>query len=245
MKPKVVILDEPTSALDVMTQANIINLLKNLQREVRLAYIFITHDLGLASELADDVAIMYAGKIVEIGSAARVYPAPQHPYTQKLIHSVPLLRGESAPDFIPGAPPDLTSPPLGCRFHPRCPVSFKLCGWSAADLQTYFETYLRTLGEGDGKPLRGAKFEPRDSWKLVITPAKSGAASEVVRQIRALIDSEGPRSAVLRAIDDVQEKSGRAVIKLFEARSPELLGEDGQKAACWLLTDEGKSYAAA
>src|SRR2546422_7480356 len=105
MKPNVVILDEPTSALDVMTQANIINLLKNLQRDAHLAYVFITHDLGLANELADDVAIMYAGKIIEIGAASRIYPGPQHPYTQKLMHSVPLLRGEAAPDFIPGATP--------------------------------------------------------------------------------------------------------------------------------------------
>src|SRR5881628_3570070 len=93
MKPKVVILDEPTSALDVMTQANIINLLKRLKQAEHIAYIFITHDLALASELADHVGIMYAGKLVEIGPADQIYQDPKHPYTQLLIQSVPLLRG--------------------------------------------------------------------------------------------------------------------------------------------------------
>lgn len=90
--PKIVILDEPTSALDVITQANIMNLLKKLKWEYKLSYIFITHDLALASELADSVAIMYAGKIVEIGGAEDIYGNPSHPYTQGLISSVPTLR---------------------------------------------------------------------------------------------------------------------------------------------------------
>jgi len=127
MKPSIVILDEPTSALDVMTQANIMNLLKTLKRDESLSYIFITHDLGLSSELADAVAIMYAGRIVEIGPAENVLPNPQHPYTQKLLGSAPKLRSDEKPDSIPGAPPDLIEPPSGCRFHPRCPYAFDKC----------------------------------------------------------------------------------------------------------------------
>ncbi len=127
MQPKLIILDEPTSALDVMTQANIINLLKKLKRELTLSYLFITHDLSLASELADRVAIMYAGRIVEIGSADDVFDNPIHPYTQRLLGSVPLLKVDREPTFIPGAPPDLASPPSGCRFHPRCPFANEKC----------------------------------------------------------------------------------------------------------------------
>ncbi len=127
MRPSVVILDEPTSALDVMTQANIINLLKKLKDEEGLSYIFITHDLGLSSELADVVGIMYAGRLAEIGPAETIYPSPQHPYTQKLLASVPKLRSEERPDSIPGNPPDLRAPPPGCRFHPRCPFAFDKC----------------------------------------------------------------------------------------------------------------------
>ncbi len=119
--PRIVILDEPTSALDVITQANIMNLLKKLKWEFKLSYIFITHDLALASELADAVAIMYAGKIVEIGGAEDIYQNPSHPYTQGLISSVPTLRVDKSLSFIPGEVPSLINPPPGCRFHPRCP----------------------------------------------------------------------------------------------------------------------------
>ena len=127
LNPKIVILDEPTSALDVITQANIINLLKRLKKERGLSYIFITHDLAVASELADKVAVMYGGKIVEYGTAEQIYRDPQHPYTQKLMASIPTLRGEKKLEFIPGAPPDLINPPPGCRFHPRCPYAMEIC----------------------------------------------------------------------------------------------------------------------
>ncbi len=121
VRPKLLILDEPTSALDVMTQANIMNLLKELKARLKLSYIFITHDLALASELADSVAVMYAGKLVEIGSADDMYTAPAHPYTQGLMASMPTLRTDKQLTYIPGEVPSLIDPPRGCRFHPRCP----------------------------------------------------------------------------------------------------------------------------
>jgi len=126
--PKVVILDEPTSALDVITQANIMNTLKTLRIELGLSYIFITHDLALASELADGVAVMYGGKIVEYGAAEGMYASPKHPYTEKLLESVPTLRTDKKLGFIPGSPPDLFNPPPGCRFQPRCPSAMPICG---------------------------------------------------------------------------------------------------------------------
>lgn len=126
-KPKILILDEPTSALDVITQANIMNLLKKLKSELGLSYIFITHDIGLSSELADKVAVMYAGEIQEIAVAETFYKKPSHPYSQKLMASVPTLRTEKKPEFIPGTPPSLFNPPRGCRFHPRCPSVFDRC----------------------------------------------------------------------------------------------------------------------
>jgi len=127
LRPRLVILDEPTSALDVITQANLMNLLKKLKWSLKLSYIFITHDLPLASELADRIAVMYAGKIVEVGTAEQVLLSPKHPYAEKLISSVPLLRRERLPDYIPGEPPDLVAPPSGCRFHPRCPHATEEC----------------------------------------------------------------------------------------------------------------------
>lgn len=127
MRPRLIILDEPTSALDLMTQANIMNLLKKLKKEHNLSYLFITHDLPLASELADKVAVMYAGEIVELGTAEHIFLEPKHPYTQLLIASVPTLRTEKEIIYIPGEVPSLINPPSGCRFHPRCPYKMDIC----------------------------------------------------------------------------------------------------------------------
>lgn len=125
--PDLVILDEPTSALDVLTQANIMNVLKRIKREFETSFILITHDIATSSELADRVAVMYAGQLVEESDAQHFFDEPQHPYSQKLMASVPKLRDVERPEFIPGQPPSLFNPPLGCRFAPRCPRRFERC----------------------------------------------------------------------------------------------------------------------
>lgn len=127
LNPKLVILDEPTSALDVSIQAQIMNLLKRLKRELGLSMIFITHDIALSSDICDHLAVLYAGEVVEKGSAEQIFGNPKHPYTQLLLASVPRLKSDADPKYISGAPPDLTSPPPGCRFHPRCPYRFEPC----------------------------------------------------------------------------------------------------------------------
>ncbi|MFG1676563.1 ABC transporter ATP-binding protein [Micromonospora sp. NPDC049282] len=120
--PDLVIADEPTTALDVTVQAQILDLLADLQAEFRSAIILITHDLGVVSQVADDVLVMYGGRAVEHGSVARVLRAPQHPYTWGLLSSVPSLHGDADADLvpIPGNPPSLINLPSGCAFHPRC-----------------------------------------------------------------------------------------------------------------------------
>lgn len=128
LNPDVVIADEPTTALDVVVQAQILNLLKRLQKQLGMSVILITHDLTVVAELANKVAIMYAGKIVEYGTAEQLYLKPLHPYTQLLLKAVPRLRGPiTRLEWIPGAPPDLREPPPGCRFHPRCPYAMEIC----------------------------------------------------------------------------------------------------------------------
>ena len=127
LNPDLVIADEPTTALDVIVQAQILNLLKDLQVQLNLSIILITHDLSIIAELAHKVAIMYAGKIVELGKSEQVFNNPRHPYTQKLLSSIPRLREKRRLEFIPGAPPDLRAPPPGCRFHPRCPFVMDVC----------------------------------------------------------------------------------------------------------------------
>jgi peptide/nickel transport system ATP-binding protein len=125
--PDLIILDEPTSALDVLTQANIFNVLKSLKRDLEMSYILITHDIATSSELADRVAVMYAGQIVEVSDASSFFIQALHPYSRKLMDSVPRLRGDKEPDFITGQPPSLLNPPSGCRFRDRCPSRFAPC----------------------------------------------------------------------------------------------------------------------
>ena len=122
LKPDIVIADEPTTALDVLVQAQIINVLKRLKKENGMTIILITHDLGIISEIADKIAVMYAGQIVEIGKASEIYENPKHPYTQALISAIPTLYdNRKQVEFIKGNPPDLTRPPPGCRFYERSP----------------------------------------------------------------------------------------------------------------------------
>jgi len=125
--PSLIVLDEPTSALDLLTQANIMNVLKRIKHELGTSFILITHDIATSSELADEVAIMYAGQIVEVGHAKDFFPAPLHPYAQMLMASVPRLRSDSDPMFITGQPPSLIDLPKGCRFAARCPFRFEKC----------------------------------------------------------------------------------------------------------------------
>ncbi|MCD6489029.1 MAG: ABC transporter ATP-binding protein [Desulfurococcales archaeon] len=128
LNPPLVIADEPTTALDVVVQAQIMNLLKKLQKELRMSIILITHDLSLIAEIADKVAILYAGKLVEYGTAKQIYYNPQHPYTKGLLASIPRLKGEITKlEWIPGVPPDLRFPPPGCRFEPRCKYRMPKC----------------------------------------------------------------------------------------------------------------------
>ncbi len=128
LDPPILIADEPTTALDTLIQAQILNLLKKLKNELGTAIILISHDLSVIAELADKVAIMYAGKIVEYGPSDVIYRDPQHPYTQALLRAIPRLRGPKEKlVYIPGQPPDLRHPPPGCRFAPRCQKAVEIC----------------------------------------------------------------------------------------------------------------------
>ena len=126
-RPRLLILDEPTSALDVSIQAQITNLLKVLKAEQDMGILFITHDIALASDLCDSIAVMYAGQLSEKGPADDVLLRPKHPYTQSLLNSIPRLYGNERPQFILGDPPDPLTQSPGCRFHPRCPQAFGRC----------------------------------------------------------------------------------------------------------------------
>jgi peptide/nickel transport system ATP-binding protein len=135
--PDILIADEPTTALDVMIQAQILDLLQDLQQELELAIILVTHDLGVVAELCDDVLVMYGGKLAEYGSVDVIYNDPQHPYTQRLLQAFPDVESPASNlASIPGFPPPLDALPPGCRFEPRCHVKNGICTVESPPLVT-------------------------------------------------------------------------------------------------------------
>ncbi len=152
--PELVILDEPTSALDVLTQASIMNVLKRIKRERGTSFMLITHDVATSSEIADRVALMYAGQLVEISTAGEFFRHPAHPYSKLLMASVPRLRQEQRPAHIPGQPPNLLAPPDGCRFADRCPSRFQRCAEDPKMFRLGYRRQVRCwlFAEGGKRP---------------------------------------------------------------------------------------------
>ncbi len=147
LEPEILVLDEPVSALDISIQAQVLNLLADLQEKHNLAYLFISHDLSVVKHIANDVMVMYLGRVVEQGARADVFGNPQHPYTQALLSATP------APDptrkhkrtILKGELPSPLSPPLGCTFHPRCPIAFAECGKVNPVLKPHSQTLAACL----------------------------------------------------------------------------------------------------
>jgi peptide/nickel transport system ATP-binding protein len=170
--PKLLIADEPTTALDVTVQAQILDLLQDLQREFDSAIIIITHDLGVVAEMADDVLVMYAGRGVEYGPCKELLTHPEMPYTWGLLSSVPDVHGDTAAKLvpIPGNPPSLLSPPSGCKFHPRCSHRDKVPG----DLCRTEEPLLVAGQRGPGHTKRCHILNPDDIYAKEVLPESEG-----------------------------------------------------------------------
>ncbi|MBM4459566.1 MAG: ABC transporter ATP-binding protein [Chloroflexi bacterium] len=134
LKPRVIICDEPTTALDVVVQRGVVQLLKDVQRNLENTIVIVTHDMGVQANIADRVGIMYAGKLVEEALTETIFAAPFHPYTRYLIDSLPRFGDKTTRGSVPGSPPSLSNLPSGCPFHPRCPYALNICAEQMPEL---------------------------------------------------------------------------------------------------------------
>ena len=227
LDPDFVVLDEPTSALDVSVQAQILNLLHVLQRELGLTYLFISHDLNVVRHMSDRIVVMYLGRIAEDGSATQLFEDPRHPYTEALLAANPSLdEDDRAKIRLVGTMPDPAKPPQGCRFHTRCPVATPVCGWEIDDLVRELER-TPALAEGLDSVKRGSEF----AGELVFDTDEHAAA------LATAFEREGFPEAMRRAAIDVHA-SGRVLSVRFEPVGEvrlEGIGE-GRRSACVLHT---------
>jgi peptide/nickel transport system ATP-binding protein len=169
--PDLVIMDEPTSALDVVAQRALMVQIKELQRRLGFAVIFVTHDISLVSHFSDQLLVMYAGQVVEIGPTRTVFDTPSNPYSRGLLDAFPSIHGPRTQlTGIPGSPPDLAAPPAGCRFQPRCPDAFADCATSQPDLYPVGPVRSRCLLHAPDRPAPSSPTEATEATEATDAP---------------------------------------------------------------------------
>ena len=233
LNPDFIVLDEPTSALDVSVQAKILKLLKMLQRDLNLTYLFITHDMSVIDYMCDTVAVMYVGKIVETAEKEQLFKEPLHPYTKALLSAIPSMdpteRRLSKAEILPGEVPSPANPPTGCRFHPRCRFAFEECGWGAEDLISYLR---ENIGEKTSLDVDARDFH------LVVRPGDGEDATHIYTLIRDLVEKGREREKkhpLFAAINDVRNEDGSIHILFAEKEEPGLVNwEEDRYVACLL-----------
>lgn len=222
LKPSLVVADEPVAMLDMSIRAKILELILDLKRRYDLAYLFITHDLATAKFVCDRIAIMYLGRIVEIGPARAIFKDPKHPYTKALIGAIPVPEpGRSREVRLPhGEVPDAVFPPAGCRFHPRCPVALPMCGWEGRDFVNFLEERWLKPERAEAERVLGPLAAWRSEGRRASRSAKEADPKEIVARIRAVL-AEAP--APLAAAVERVEVTDRRVVVSFRKPDPLLL----------------------
>ncbi|MGH3344215.1 MAG: ABC transporter ATP-binding protein [Carbonactinosporaceae bacterium] len=235
--PELLIADEPVSMLDMSVRAKILELMLDLRRELGLTYVYITHDLATAKFFCDRVAIMYLGRIVEVGPVEEIYSDPQHPYTQALIRAIPdpdPAKG-AARDLPRGEVPDAVTPPLGCSFHPRCPKAFEVCGWESRDLRQLLEQRWVQAGEDiyDAERVLIGDLDALDAPSQRVTVPAGRSPQELLELFEAIRDAD-PDEPLWKGVRRVSAVGNGVEVEFFRGIDPTLNRAGGSEASCLL-----------
>ncbi len=237
--PDLLVADEPVSMLDMSVRAKIIDLMIELKARLGLTYVYVTHDLATAKFFCDRVAIMYLGRIVELGTVEQIFEDPKHPYTQALIRAIPEPDPDKAlPRDLPrGEIPDAARPPLGCSFHPRCPKAFDICGWESRDLQSILEERWLKGGEeleatesafiGDINKLSTAEHD-------AVVPTGPGKDSGDLLKMLENVRADSPDEPLWRGVQSMTAETHAVRVTFSPGIDPPLYDTGGSEAACLL-----------
>jgi peptide/nickel transport system ATP-binding protein len=240
LNPVLLVADEPVSMLDMSVRAKILELMLNLKHEFDLSYLYITHDLATAKFFCDRIAILYLGRIVEIGPSAAIYEEPKHPYTQALLRAIPEpdpLR--TVPRDLPrGEVPDAARPPRGCSFHPRCPRAFEICGWETRDLRDLLEAHWARTGAEEyeaERPLFGDLDSLSASNGVAVrVPARAGATGGDLLAILERVRADEPDEPFWKGVRAMHAGADALEIEWNEPREPRLVASGPVEVECHL-----------
>jgi oligopeptide/dipeptide ABC transporter ATP-binding protein len=246
--PEILIADEPVSMLDMSVRAKILELMLALKREFDLTYIYITHDLATAKFFCDRIAIMYLGRIVEIGPAAEIYANPRHPYTVSLLRAIPEPDPTRAvPRDLPrGEVPDAVRPPLGCSFHPRCARAFEVCGWESRDLRAQLEAHWTRLPEPEFEAERAliGDLEALDETVTdCLLPVASGRRGDDAKRVLDALRAEAPDDPFWRGVASVTAEPQGARVRFHGGIEPREVEAGPAHVRCHLYDDEALARA--
>ena len=237
LNPVLLVADEPISMLDMSVRAKILQLMLDLKNDLDLTYIYITHDLASAKFFCDRVAIMYLGRVVEIGPTEDIFADPKHPYTQSLLKAIPEPGKNLARDLPRGEIPDAASPPLGCAFHPRCPKAFDMCGWESRDLRALVESHWVRTAEEDFERERSVvgDLEKLDEPKhQAVLTAGSGRSGEDVGKMLDRIHDEDPDEPLWKGVRERRTVGNGVEVDFHEGEDPVLRRAGNVDVACHL-----------
>jgi oligopeptide/dipeptide ABC transporter ATP-binding protein len=247
LDPSLLVADEPVSMLDMSVRAKILELMLELKRDLGLTYVYITHDLATAKFFCDRVAIMYLGRIVEIGPTEAIFSSPRHPYTVSLLKAIPDPDpSRSIPRDLPqGEIPDAARPPLGCRFHPRCPRAFEICGWELRDLHDLLEARWARKGTGSAEEqaVFGHLVEPEAGIIDGHIPAAGGGSAEQLVRMLEEIRAGQPDEPLWRGVHSITRTAEGARVRFHQGLDPALRPTDGVSVACHLYDPEAMAGA--